>query len=301
MSVIAHKRRGSSKAGKASTEWWLGGLLVWLLSWLLASGLHAFAQTSTGQDAAAARKASQTNVPTVAPAQQGTTAQGSQAKTAAPAPTAPSLPKVPGKTLDQIVAIVNGQLVLDSDVDEERRFEQFQPYLAPAGGYTRDRAIERVINRDLILQQVELQPGEAVSDEDVTKQVDELRKQIPACKQFHCETEEGWKRYLAERGFTVAMLNQRWKQRMQVLAFIEERFRSGINITPAEIKTYYDKTFVPEYEQQGTPPPPTLEKVSERIQEILLQQQVSALLRDWLRSLRAQGGVVVLHPGEEAP
>jgi hypothetical protein len=28
---------------------------------------------------------------------------------------------------------------------------------------------------------------------------------------------------------------------------------------------------------------------------------VSSLLSDWLNSLRAQGNVVVLHPGEEAP
>jgi peptidyl-prolyl cis-trans isomerase SurA len=44
-----------------------------------------------------------------------------------------------------------------------------------------------------------------------------------------------------------------------------------------------------------------VEAISERIQQILLQQQVSNLLSDWLQSLRAQGSVVVLHPGEEAP
>ena len=247
-----------------------------------------------------AKKASETNVPTLAPAQQGTTAQGSKATAAAPTPQAPSIPKV-GETLDQVVAIVNGELVLDSDVDEERRFELFQPYLAPTGGYTRDRAIERLINRTLILQQAELQPGAAVSDEEVAKQISELRKQIPACQQFHCETAEGWKRYLAEHGFDEGTFNLRWKQRMQVLAFVEERFRSGVSITPAETKTYYEKTFLPEYAKGGTPPPPTLDAVSTRIQGILLQQQVSALLADWLRSLRAQGGVVVLHPGEEAP
>lgn len=297
MIAIAYKSRTQRRPG----FWRLDAVCCLVLIGVLAGGVCAFSQTSVPQKAAAAQKASQTNLPPAAPAKAGTTAEGSLGKAAAPTPAAPTLPKAPGETLDQVVAIVNGQLVLDSDVDEERRFEQFQPYLAPTGGYTRDRAIERVINRNLMLQQAELQPGEAISDADVTKQIDELRRQIPACQQFHCETEAGWKRYLAQRGFTEELLNLRWKQRMQVLAFIEERFRSGINITPAEIKTYYTRTFLPEYERQGTPPPPSLEKVSPRIQEILLQQQVSALLGDWLRSLRAQGGVVVLHPGEEAP
>jgi len=74
----------------------------------------------------------------------------------------------------------------------------------------------------------------------------------------------------------------------------------GIKITPEEIKTYYEKTMLPLYAAQHEPPAP-LASISERIQEVLLQQQVSSLLSDWLQSLRAQGSVVVLHPGEGAP
>jgi len=57
---------------------------------------------------------------------------------------------------------------------------------------------------------------------------------------------------------------------------------------------------LPLYAAQHVAPPP-LDSVSQRIQEVLLQQQVSNLLDDWLKSLRAQGSVVVLHPGEGAP
>jgi len=41
--------------------------------------------------------------------------------------------------------------------------------------------------------------------------------------------------------------------------------------------------------------------IADRIREILLQQQVDKLLDDWLAALRAQGSVVVMKPGEEAP
>jgi peptidyl-prolyl cis-trans isomerase SurA len=44
-----------------------------------------------------------------------------------------------------------------------------------------------------------------------------------------------------------------------------------------------------------------VEAISNRIQEVLLQQRVSSLLNDWLQSLRAQGSIVLLHPGEGAP
>src|ERR1700750_75371 len=54
--------------------------------------------------------------------------------------------------LDRVVAVVNGDVILESDVDEERRFEEIQPYRS-ANNFTRERAIERLINRLLILQQ----------------------------------------------------------------------------------------------------------------------------------------------------
>lgn len=226
-----------------------------------------------------------------------------QPTTAAQKPEAPKMPPVAGEPLDRIVAIVNGDLILDSDVDEEQRFESIQPFRSPDGRaaeFSRDRAIERLINRDLILQQAKLQPGDAVSDADLDKELTGLRKNLPPCKQYHCETDAGWQKYLAANGFTPQLMRERWRQRMQVLAFIEDRFRMGVSIKEADIKEYYDKTFVPEFTRQHANPP-ALDVVSDRIQEVLLQQRISSLLNDWLKSLRAQGGVVVLHPGEVAP
>jgi peptidyl-prolyl cis-trans isomerase SurA len=87
---------------------------------------------------------------------------------------------------------------------------------------------------------------------------------------------------------------------MVVLAFIEQRFRMGIRISPAEIQKYYTDTLLPQYAERHVTPPP-VEAISNRIQEVLLQQRVSSLLNDWLQSLRAQGSIVLLHPGEGAP
>jgi hypothetical protein len=87
---------------------------------------------------------------------------------------------------------------------------------------------------------------------------------------------------------------------MELLRFIEIRFRNGIEISDDEIKTYYEKTMLPEYAKQKVTPP-KLETISKRIEEVLLQQQVGNLLRDWLRSLRAQGSVRIMTPEGVAP
>ncbi len=216
-----------------------------------------------------------------------------------PAATPSMMPRVPGTQLDRVVAIVNDDLILDSDVNEELRLQAFDPYRTQSE-ISPTRAIERLINRALILQQLKLQPLEQPSDAEVNKQIDELRKDIPACSRYQCLTKAGWDRFLADHGFTEASFFTRWKERMTVLSFIEDRFEVGVTIKPEQIQSYYEKTLVPEYERQHAPAP-KLEAISSQIREVLLQQQISNLLQDWLKSLRAQGSVVVLHPGEEAP
>jgi parvulin-like peptidyl-prolyl isomerase len=212
---------------------------------------------------------------------------------------APKAAAGPGVVLDRLVAVVNGDVILESDVDEERRFEEIQPYRAAADS-TRARIIERLVDRDLILQQAALQPEDAIQAKDLDAQIATLRKDIPGCKEYHCETDEGWKKFLGEHGFTEAEFRMQWMRRMQLLKFIEVRFRNGVKITDDEIQTYYEKTMLPEYAKRKVTPPP-LDAIRKRIEEVLLQRQVSALLRDWLASLRAQGSVRIMVPGEVAP
>ncbi|MGD0446022.1 MAG: peptidylprolyl isomerase [Edaphobacter sp.] len=204
-----------------------------------------------------------------------------------------------GVVLDRLVAVVNGDVILESDVDEERRFEEVQPYRTIEES-TRAKLIERLVDRALILQQSALQPEDAITDKDLDAQLVALRKDIPGCKTSVCESDAGWKEFLASHGFTVEEFNSRWRQRMQLLKFIEVRFRNGISVKDEEIQEYYEKTMLPEYAKRHVTPPP-VDTIKRRIEEVLLQQQVTALLQDWLKSLRAQGSVWILTPGEVAP
>lgn len=80
---------------------------------------------------------------------------------------------------------------------------------------------------------------------------------------------------------------------MAILRFIDLRFRSGIRIAPDQISAYYQKTLVPALEKNHETAP-ALSDVSGRIQEILLEQQVSGLFQDWLSSLRDQGNIRIV-------
>ncbi len=202
-------------------------------------------------------------------------------------------------TLDRVVAVVNEDLILESDLDEEAHMAAFQPIRVQEVA-TREELIERLIDRDLILQQIRLLPQAAIEDAQVDSELRVLRKNIPECVAYGCETDAGWEKYVAAQGFTVEELRERWRQRMEVLRFIEARFRMGTRISQAEMDAYYTGTLVPVYARENVTAPAEA-AIADQIQEILLQQQVDKLLDDWLTSLRAEGSVRTVKPGEDLP
>jgi peptidyl-prolyl cis-trans isomerase SurA len=209
---------------------------------------------------------------------------------AAPAPQQPVV-------LDSVVAVINGDVILESDVKEEQRFAELEPFAVSPGSDTLVRAARRLANRTLILQQMKQQPGLDIvpSNEEMQRAMTDLRTHLPQCRQYHCTTDEGWRAFLAAHDLTEQEVFEHWKQRLSILKFIDLRFRSGIRISNEEIAAYYLKSIVPVYERQNEKPP-AVGEISHRIQEILLQQHVNGLLQDWLKSLRDEGSVQILDP-----
>ncbi len=207
----------------------------------------------------------------------------------------------PAVVLDRVVAVVNNQAILASDLDDEIRLSVLDPGGVGHGALTRKRALEQLIGRALIQQQIRQEDVQAAdpSQAEVDARLAEIRKELPACIRQNCASEAGWKAFLTAHGLTQERVDAHLRYRVQILRFIEQRFRQGISISPQEVETYYRGTLLPQYAAGEAPPP--LEQVAPRIEEILLQQQVNVLFDDWLGNLRKQGEVEVLDPSLETP
>jgi peptidyl-prolyl cis-trans isomerase SurA len=197
--------------------------------------------------------------------------------------------------LDHVVAMIGSNVILQSDVEQEMHLSALEPLQVLPGRNTPDAALLRLIDRTLILEQMRQQQQPISTPEpDIAQSLAELRKQIPACNDgYHCQTAEGWERFLTAHDLTEGEVNERWSQRLAMLNFIDIRFRSGIRISQDQIAEYYQKTLVPAL-QKNNEKAPALVDVSSRIREILLEQQVSGLFQDWLSSLRDQGNVKIV-------
>ena len=201
-----------------------------------------------------------------------------------------------GVTFDRVIAVVNRQTILASDLEVEMQISVLDPTGNLKEKETAPQALDRLISRTLIQQQIQQEyvPAAQPTPTEIAARLQDVRKDLPACIRADCESDEGWNKFLAQHDLTPGGVENYVRNRMVILSFIEARFRQGIRISPEDIETYYRETLLPQYPAGQTIPP--LPQVSARIEEILLQQRVNELFSSWLANLRKQGQVEVLDP-----
>ena len=196
-----------------------------------------------------------------------------------------------GETLDRIVATVDRHPIMRSDVEQEARFNHF--LAGQTGEITvQDEvaALDRLVDRDLISDQVAVFGVIPVTKEEVDARVLEMRAQIPGA-----ESEAGWQTLLRENGLEPQDVDRRVAEELRTLRFIDMRFRSEVRVGPRAIQTYYETKFVPEVKKQNLTPPP-LDQVQDKIEAILREERVNTLISDWLKSLRNQSRIQAFDP-----
>ncbi len=219
---------------------------------------------------------------------------------------APALPQSEAEqsapvVLDRVVAVVNQRIILASDLDDEIRLSMLDPSIVGESTLTRQGALEQIISRSLIEQQIRQEDAQAAEppQSEVDARLTELRKELPACVHQNCITYAGWSAMLAVHQLTPERVSAYLRYRLEILRFIEQRFRPGIRISQEQIADYYNKTLLPHYKPGESVP--SLDKVAPRIEEILHEQQVNVLFDNWLTNLRQQGDVEILDPNLEMP
>lgn len=203
------------------------------------------------------------------------------------------------QVLDRVVAVVNYRPILWSDITNEIRFAVLDPEEVN-GTQTPQKALQELISRTLIQQQIRQEDATTAlpRDDEVQARLHELRTELPACVRADCASDAGWQTFLAANGLTPAQVESYLRLRMEILRFIEMRFRQGIQISPEETEAYYRDKLVPQYAPGAAVPP--LKAVAPRIEEILLEEQVNVMFSQWLDNLRRQGDVEVMDASLES-
>lgn len=209
-----------------------------------------------------------------------------------------ALPLCGQQVIDRIVVVVNNQVITQSEWDQQERFEALDQGKPPGGVQHSQAALDRLIDRVLLLQQMAELNFRAPSPELMQQELDDMKKQFPAAQ---TATPTAWTQTLHSYGLTNEDFKQIATDQANVTRFIDVRFRANTRITPFEIETYYKDSFVPEFQKASVQKPaPPLKDVQDRIQQILLEQRVTEGLSSFIQSLRTQAVIRTVVPMGEA-
>lgn len=190
------------------------------------------------------------------------------------------------KIVDQIVALVNGEVITRSDLVWSLALDPKAP--DPSGQISSDilqRKLEVIIDERLIAQEASKLPAAEVSQQEVQEGVRMLKSSF--------RSEEEFQRRVESVGLTAERISEIMRQRILIKRFIDFRFRSFVLVSEEEVKSYYEEKLAPEIRRRGAEPPP-LEKIRGDIEALLKEQKVNAEIDRWLREIRQRAEIVSL-------
>jgi peptidyl-prolyl cis-trans isomerase SurA len=187
------------------------------------------------------------------------------------------------EVIDRIVASVNGHVILQSDWEDALRYEAFSSGrpLDRLTSEDRKAALDRLIDQELLREQLQAPDSSHASAEDIDQRVAEIRKQYP-----NADSEPGWLAILHNYGLTPEELKKRVATQLDLMTLIDSRLRPAVNIDNKSIESYYQQELLPQLHQSGEQTVP-LAEVSGKIKELLTQKKITQLLAAWLQNLRA--------------
>jgi peptidyl-prolyl cis-trans isomerase C len=216
------------------------------LAFLLA-GLLGCSHGSQGEQPAGAKAAGSAPAPTAGvaaaapaapatPAAHDSTAAPAAAGPAAPAGAAagqaPAQPALPQDKIPAVVAKVNGTPIPKGDLLKVAdQYHAQAPAMTETAEFYR-KILDQLIGNELLKQEATA-AGVIASDEEVNKQLAELKGRFPSPEKYQEE--------LKKNGMTEAEITKQIRQNLVMQKFVETKVVNDVKVSDQDVKAFYDK------------------------------------------------------------
>jgi peptidyl-prolyl cis-trans isomerase SurA len=213
-------------------------------------------------------------------------AAGTAAATAAAAPVsaAPAGAGSPNVLKDRVLAVVDDDPILSSDLDRAIAVGQLHANAGEVAKTFRRRVLDDLVAQRLRFHEIDRFGLEQVPVDQIEKHVAEVRARF--------KDETAFRQQLKEVGLDEAALRQMMARQLEVLAFVDERLGPQVFVGLDEIAAYYRNVLTPQMQKQHQAVPP-LDDVREQIREVLRQQRLTEEIDRWTEELRRKASIVL--------
>lgn len=179
------------------------------------------------------------------------------------------------EVIDRIVAHVDTDIILLSDVRELARYQLFVDGKAETDVQILDRLIDQWIVRNEAKAALFPQP----SDEEVQRSLERLKQSFSSPEEY----EERKK----QSGLTDEDVERMLRAQLYLSNYLDSRFRASIQIDEKDIEEFYKTRIIPRAQSRGQTPP-TLDAARGFIREALVQRAINEQSERWLKESRAR-------------
>ena len=177
--------------------------------------------------------------------------------------------------LDRIVARVENDIILLSDVRALSRYQE----LVDGKSETDDQILDRLIDQWIVRTEADVSHFPHPSDADIDSGVSRLQKSFASINEYEARKKQS--------GLSDSEIRRIVRLQLFLSNYLDSRFRPGVQIDPKAIEDFYVNKVVPQANSRGQEPP-SLDAARDFIQEALIQQGINEQADRWLKESRVR-------------
>ncbi|GAC1637102.1 MAG: hypothetical protein NVS9B14_16720 [Candidatus Acidiferrum sp.] len=179
------------------------------------------------------------------------------------------------RVVDRIVARVEDEIVLQSDVEQLARYQ----LLVDGKAESNEQILDRLIDQWIVKKEAEASRFPAASDADVDRGIQRLKRSFAKEEDFEAQRKKV--------GLSEEDIRQIVTAQTYLSNYLDSRFRPSVQVDDKAIQDFYDTAVIPRAKARGQEPP-TFDAARDVIQEVLTQQGINAQADKWLKESRTR-------------
>jgi len=177
------------------------------------------------------------------------------------------------EVVDRIVARVENDVILLSDVHALTRYQQFLDGKAE----TDAQILDRLIDQWIVRTEADVSHSPRPSEADIDRGLSRVRDSFASEQEYEVRRKQAG---LSEQDVRAMVASQ-----LYLSNYLDSRFRPAVQIDQKKIEDFYQTAIVPRAKARGQEPP-TLDAARDSIQEALIQNGINQQAEQWLKESR---------------
>jgi parvulin-like peptidyl-prolyl isomerase len=177
------------------------------------------------------------------------------------------------EVVDRIVARVENDVILLSDVRALSRYQQF----LDGKSETDAQILDRVIDQWIVRTEADVSRSPRPSEADIDRGSSRVRDSFGSEQEYEARRKQAG---LSEQDVRAMVASE-----LYLSNYLDSRFRPAVRVDPKEIEDFYQTAIVPRAKARGQEPP-TLDAARDSIQEALIQNGINQQVEQWLKESR---------------